>query len=215
MASPIKLRITSSSQRDFTATLRRYAQYSKRDIPTIINTKAFYIARRATVETPAVDASKIREFIGKDGGEIIGKIINKRRGSRGEKGLYGKAMTKAIAVVRAARLRSRAFIKSGWLWAVKDLEPYAEKIGGGPRVDRKAKRIGAAKGSAKPATQGWSVRAQIVNTVTAKWDKEEGAAKIAEPALQRAFDAETQSMKEYIERKQRKAAKEAGIKTKD
>jgi hypothetical protein len=213
MASPIKFRITQSSQREFTATLRKYAEYSKRDTATIVNTKAFYIARRATVETPTAEASKILEFIGRDGGAIIGKIINKRRGARGEKGLYGKDMTKAIDVVRAARLRSRAFIKSGWLWAVKALEPFAEKIGGGPRVDRKAKRIGVAKGSAKPATQGWRVRAQIVNTVTAAWDKQEGAAKIAEPALQRAFDAENQSMKDYIERKQRKAAKEAGIKT--
>lgn len=209
MSNPIKFKV---DMREFTATLRNYTNYSKRDIPTICNTKAFYIARRATVETPAVSAKEIREFIGRDGGEIIGKIINKRRGARGEKGLYGDAMTKAIAVVKAARLRSRAFLKSGWLWAVKILEPLAEKRGA-PKVDRAAKKIGKAKGDAIPATQGWRVSAKILNTVTAAWDKDEGAAKIAEPALQRAFDAETQSMKDYIERKMRGTAKEAGVKT--
>ena len=164
------------------------------------------------METPAVSAAEIRKFIGQDGGAIIGKIINKRRGARGEKGLYGKDMTKAIAVVNAARLKSRAFLKSGWLWAIKTLEPLAEKRGV-PRVDRSAKRIGQAKGSAIPARQGWRVVSKIINTVTSAWDKREGADKIAEPALQRAFNAETQSTKEYIERKQRESARAAGIRT--
>ncbi len=209
MANPIKFRI---DRREFDATLRRYALYSKRDIPTICNTKAFYIARRATVETPAVSAQEIRAFTKQEGGKIIGMIINARRGKRGEKGLYGQAMTQAIALVKAARLKSRAFLKSGWLWAIKKLEPLAEKRGV-PRVDRTAKKIGQAKGDAIPATQGWRVSAKILNTVTAAWDKREGAGKIAEPALQRAFDAETQSMKDYMERKLNQSAKDAGIRT--
>jgi hypothetical protein len=206
--------IQGPDMREFTSTLRKYSLLSSRDPKVICDTKAFYIARRATVETKSVTASEIREFIGRDGGETMGKIINKRRGARGEKGLYGKDMTKAIAVVKAARLRSRAFLKSGWLWAIKALEPFAEKRGA-PRADRTAKLIGQAKGAAVPATQGWRVVSKIINTVTAAWDKREGADKIASPALQRAFDAETQSMKDYIERKLRSSAKEAGIKTKD
>ncbi len=209
MASPIKFKV---DMREFTSTLRKYTLLSKRDVPTICNTKAFYIARRATVETPAVTAQEIRKFIGQNGGETIGKIINKRRGARGEKGLYGQDMTKAIALVRAARLRSRAFLKSGWLWAVKILEPLAERRGI-PKVDRAAKKMGKAKGTAIPATQGWRVASKIINTVTAAWDNEEGAAKYAEPALQRAFNAETQSMKDYIERKQHETAKSAGVRT--
>jgi hypothetical protein len=200
------------NRREFDRTLRQYVELSKRDIPTIVNTKAFYIARRATVETPAVSAEEIRKFIGTDGGAIMGKIINSRRGKRGEKGLYGKEMTKMIATVKAARLRSRAFLKSGWLWAVKQLEPFAEKRGA-PRVDRKAKIIGKAKGRAEPAKQGFRVVAKIINTVTAKWDKRETAASKAEPVLQRAIDFETQSMKDYMERKLKESAHRAGIKT--
>lgn len=198
--------------REFDQTLRKYVQTSPRDIATIVNTKAFYIARRATVETPAVTPQEIREFAARDGGKIMGMLINKRRGLKGEKGLYGDAMAKMIATVKAARLRSRAFLKSGWLWAVKALEPYAEKRGA-PRVDRKARAIGKAKGSAKPAANGWHVEAEIVNKVTAAWDDKDGAAKIAEPALQRAFDFETRSMLDYMERKMKDGAHKAGIKT--
>lgn len=207
--SGVKFRL---DRRDFDRTLRRYIEFSNRDIPTIVNTKAFYIARRATVETPAVSAAEIRAFIGKEDGAVIGRIINKRRGAKGEKGLYGKEMAKMVATVKAARLKARAFLKSGWLWAIKQLEPYAEKPGA-PRVDRSAKAIGMAKGSAIPARQGFRVVAKIINTVTAKWDKRDGAAKIAEPALQKAFDFEEKSMLDYIERKLKKSAGQAGIKT--
>ena len=208
MAKAVSIRF---DHREFDRTLREYTNYSKRDIPTIVNTKAFYIARRATIETPAVSASEIRSFT-KDQ-EVMGKIINKRRGARGEKGLYGKEMSKMVATVKAARLRSRAFLKSGWIWAIKKLEPFAEKIGA-PRQDRAAKAIGKAKGDGIPARGGWSVVSKLINTVTAAWDKREGAAKYAVPALKRAFDFETASMLKYIERKLTASAKKAGIKTK-
>lgn len=204
---------TRLNTREFNRTLVRYSQVSKREWPVIINTKAFYIARRAVVETPAVSAKEVRDFIKRDDGAIIGKIINKRRGKRGEKGLYGDEMAKMVATVRAARLRSRAFLKSGWLWAIKKLEPYAEKAGA-PRIrGTKPKLIGAAKGDAVPARSGWRATAKIVNTVTAAWDKREGAEKYAVPALQRAFAFETQSMKEYMERKLKKLARKEGIRT--
>lgn len=199
-------------RREFDAAIRKYVEYSKRDIPTIVNTKAFYIARRATVETPSVSPAEIREYFNRETGQHLGMMVNARRGKRGDKGLYGKDMAKAIALVKAARLRARAFLKSGWLWAVKDLEPYAEKIGA-PRVDRKAKAVGQAKGKGIRASQGWRVVAKIINTVTAKWDKQDGAAKVAEPALQRAIDFETASTLGYIERKMKASARKAGIKT--
>ncbi len=70
MGKAFSFKIAQSSQREFTSTLRKYSQISKRKPKVICDTKAFYIARRATVETPSVDAGKIREFIGRDGGAI-------------------------------------------------------------------------------------------------------------------------------------------------
>lgn len=204
---------TRLNTKEFERTLKSYMRLSKRDFVSAINTKAYYIARRAVVETPAVKPEEIREFIKRDDGAIIGKIINARRGKRGEKGLYGKEMAQMVATVRAARLRSRAFIKSGWLWAVKTLAPHAEKIGQPRITGPKAKTIGRAKGSAVPARNGWKITAKIINTVTAAWDKREGAAKYAVPALQRAFDFETKSMKDYIARKLTQRAKKEGIRT--
>lgn len=199
-------------RREFDATIRKYAQYNRRDIPTIVNSKAYRVAIRCISETPKVSAEEIREFINQDGGKIIGEIINKQRGARGEKGLYGQAMKKAIAMVRASRLRSRAFLKSGWVWAVKDLAAVAEKRGS-PRMDRSAKAIGQAKGKGIPASQGWRVVARIINTVTAKWDRREGAEKVAVPAAQRSFDAESADMDKYIESHFHDSARKAGIKT--
>jgi hypothetical protein len=39
-------------------------------------------------------------------------------------------MAEAVEALLAIRLKSIAFLKSGWLPAIKRLEPYAEKIGG-------------------------------------------------------------------------------------
>lgn len=197
-------------RRDFDRTLRVYRQYSKRDPETIANTKGFFIARRATVETVRATPQAIRKFIGKDRGRIIGMLINKRRGERGEKGLYGAEMMKEVETVLAARLRSRAFLASGWIPAIKALQPLAEKRGA-PRADRTAKTFGQAKGYAMPARgAGWVAKAIIVNMAAARWDKG-GQAKHGQAALQRAFDFEARSMREYIERKQREAATKAGV----
>ena len=209
MANEIQFKVHDA---EFRSALKKYVQFSRRDIATIVNTKAFYIARRAVAETPAVKAGEIRDFIRRDSGATIGRIINARMKKRGEKGLYGDTMAKMAATVLGARLRSRAFLKSGWLWAVKKLAPYAEKIG--TTSTRGARAIGKAKGDAIPATQGWRVSAKIINTVSAAWDKREGAAEVAVPALQRAIDFESKSMLEYVERKLNQSAGLAGIRTK-
>lgn len=206
----------SVDDREFTKTLARYRAYcTSRTLPEIINTKAFFIARRAVVETPKAATKEIRKFIDARGGEIVGKIINKRRGARGEKGLYGEAMTVAIGLVKAARLRSVAFLKSGWLPAIKVLEKRVEMKWrrGAARNDKAAKIVGRDKGEATPARQGWKVFAEIVNAANANRDTRTALIKEGFPALQRAFAHEVRSMKEYIEKKMREDAKIVGIKT--
>ena len=67
MASGMTFRVTAASQAEMDSVLRRYSALSKRDSATIVNTKAFYIARRAVVETPKANLSEIRRFAGYKG----------------------------------------------------------------------------------------------------------------------------------------------------
>jgi len=212
MAEGLTMRI---NRREFDATLRKYVGISKREIPDIINTKAFFIGRRAVVETIKADAKDIRDFIRRDSGAIIGMLVNKRRGDRGEPGLYGKLMAEAVAVILAARLKSRAFFKSGWLPGIKTLEAHVDYKyrRGAARKDRNAAVVGQAKGRAVPARSGWRVQALIENSASSDHDKKEALIKYGEPALQRAFDFETRSMLDYIARRLNDAAQRSGVRT--
>jgi hypothetical protein len=212
MARGITFRV---DRREFDKTLKVYREYSKRDVATICNTKAFYIARRATVETQKSTKSKIRQDLlqeGRLGAPIAALIVNARRGAIGAKGLFGKAMRAAVnELIKARKVASLA---SGWIPAIKAFEPLAEKRGA-PRQAAQAKLTGdpSRKGYGKPAKEGWVSKAVLANLMTAKWDTRESAGFVATPALQRAFDAEEASMKAYIERKLNESAKKAGIKT--
>lgn len=212
MANPVKFKL---NLRGFNSALSRYELLTKRDAAVIVNTKAFYIARAALAYTPKADSSAIRRFFGRGNGEVVGKIINKRRGERGEKGLYGKSMQDAALMMRAARLRSVAFLKSGWLPAIKTLAKLAEKPSRAVRLDRSAKEIGRPKGSAIPAsgtTSAIYAHAIITNLADARHDDKHALETIGGPALQRAVDHEEASMREYIERKLVESAHESGFK---
>lgn len=80
-------------------------------------------------------------------------------------------------------------------------------------MDRVAEQVGSEKGSATPATSGvWSVKATIENAAGDNRENHGALVKYGAPALQRAFDAESASMREYIEKKMRESATKAGIK---
>jgi len=230
--SALSFRINTT---EFDATMRRYKDFSKRDPKKICDTKAFFIARRAALETPKAAAASIKQDLGRiivKKRQAVGMslktvkrfsrfglevqvplaalIINKRRG-KGE-GLYGAAMTEAIHAMLAARMRSIAFLKSGWLPAIRKLVGLAD-MRGAPRQDRSAVQLGTDRGYAIPASEVWRAKTTIANSADAKHDKKEALYKYGEPALQRAFDSETASMLEYMERKMRQTAQAAGVRT--
>lgn len=228
MAKGVTFKVDTS---EFTRTLREYRKYSKRTLPVIVNTKAMFIARHAILETPKADKAKIErelgEFVSVNGSKkkqlllAIGKkhdaplaalIINARRGREGRPGLYGAKMAAAVRVFVAARIRSISFLKSGWLPAIKTLLPFSDRRGG-PRQEKGVKQIGQPKGYGKPAREGWNVVAEIANTASDNKNNRGALWKYGGPALQRAFNAEAASMREYIEKKMREAAKQSGIKT--
>lgn len=205
--------------REFKRTLAKYATVSKRSIPEIVNTKAFFVARRAVVETEKADSAKVRRFFNKGTQEIVGKIINARRGKAGKKGLYGDAMVEAQMMMKATRLRSIAFIKSGWLPAIKTLEKLVKYKRGAAKSEEgkatgRATIVGNPKGKAKPAVGGgWTAKAIITNLADARHDTRKALLEKGGAALQKAIQFETDSMKEYILNKMRQDAHEAGIKT--
>ena len=202
--------------REFNETLSRYLKISRRTEEEIVNTKAYFIARRAVVETIKADKGKIRAFFDAKTQKIVGMIINKARGKRGEKGLYGDEMAEAQAAMKAARLRAVGFMKSGFIWAIKKLEPYVKSRRGAARSEAgSAKIYGRPKGDAVPAKQSRFVVVAIVRhfAESKRSTTPEPGEKFVKPALQRAIDFESASMQKYIEDKMRTAANESGIKT--
>lgn len=197
-------------QSKFDAVLRQYLKVCTRDLVVAINTKAFYVARGATRFTPKADKLKIQSAMLQPVilkrknetyayGPLAAGIINKRRGEKGQPGLQGRAMAEAMMKFMKARGRSVAFIKSGWLPAIRKLEPLADRRGA-PSLDRSAKQLGRDRGSARPAVGGGGdqIVAQIINEAIARHDRTDALAKYGRKGLSQAFEDELNSMLDYI-----------------
>lgn len=209
--------------------MREYLKVTSRNLQLAINTKAFFIARKAIWFTHKADSYRIKAQLGqfvsvnrinKKGkiskrrelnlvkgtqhdAPLAALIINARRGKAGQPGLYGKKMTGAIKEMLAARARSVAFLKAGWLPAVKILAPHADAKGQ-PPVDKGAKQIGRPKGTGSPARAVIKMVAKIVNHATTRRDTNGALLKWGARGLDRAFQDETRSIMQYLEDKIRK-----------
>jgi len=218
---------TTWDQSKFNETLAEYSHWTKRTHKQIVDTKAYYVARKALWFTTKADSFKIKHQLGgfimvarvnkkgktvnrrqvqlvmgtKVDAPLAALIINKRRGKAGEPGLQGARMARAVRELLAARMRSIAFYKSGWLPAIKLLAPLADRKGE-PQTDRAAKQVGRPKGDATPATEGENPAATIVNMAgSARGDTKGAFMKYAGEGLQIAMADEQSSMDEYIEQK--------------
>lgn len=181
MANRIKFKVDT---RQFMATLRTYTEHTRRDIPTICNTKAFYIARRATIETPKADKAKVLEELrgSRIKNTVTKKGITKQTkytlaqliiiARRAQKGLSTKKVDikDDVKAFIAGRLKSIAFLKAGWIPSIKRLEPLAAKIGAQPPRSSKGNsgiQYGSAKGNATPASSTKAI-ATITNDALPK-----------------------------------------------
>jgi hypothetical protein len=220
--------------REFDRTLRQYMEHSKRDWAQIFNTKGYFIARRATTETPKANAAKIRALrerriigtglkFGKNGPRKVtvrdplstsraALILQARRRAAGQPGYTAKELPAAVKKFIGARLRSIGYLKSGWIPAIKKLEPLAD-VRAKPRVDNSGKVFKQPKGGAKPARNLWRTTCQIFNAAVTKKSGDEGLRKFGQAGLQAAFAAELVSMKDYVERKLAARAKRLAIRT--
>ena len=242
MPSPVNIKV---NDKEFRQTLRQYIQVSRRTIPEIVNSKAYFIARRAIYETPKANKLAIGKSLSKlllslkttaKGGKMVLKtvtrygrlgqtsqvplaalLVNWQRGQRGKPGLYGEKMKAAVEHFILNRQRTIAFIRSGWLPAVKILAPFVKSKKGAAPNDPETKQHGRQKGGAVPAREGFRVAARIENAIAAggKNAEHHGEAvnKYAIPALQRAFANEEASMRQYMEDKLKESAHSVGIRT--
>lgn len=215
-------------QTRFDDTLARYMEVTSRSVTQVVNTKAWYIARKAIWFTEKADRGKIESSLGRmvmvnrltKSGKTVRRrqlelvqsertqaplaalIINSRLGKKNLPGLYGRAMDAAIRDLLSSRYRSIGFIKSGWLPSVQKLGPLADKGGAAPQIDTAARRFGLEKGYAEPAEPGWAPSAAIINEAVARHDAGGAAlSRVGSKGLQMAFDDEAASMEDYIRRK--------------
>jgi len=222
----------SVNTHEFATTLKRYMALSRRGPADIINRKAFFIARGACRLTPKADKAQIKT--------TLGRIIKKKTGARTL--VLAKAadrdMSLAEAIIRArfyraglpqpskekigelieglinSRMRSIAFLKSGWLPAIRSLDALVSNKRGAPALDKAAVQVGQPKGGATAAKEGWRVSATIYNAAQSRHDKRQALFNYARPALEEAVQNEVASMVKWMEERLRGDAHRAGIKTK-
>jgi hypothetical protein len=204
--------------------------HSKRDWRQVFDTKGFFIARRATVDTKKASAAEIRKLreraiigTGTKAGKQIkvrdtlastqaARILQASLRKAGKPAIRVRDLPAAVRSFIGARLRSIAYLKSGWIPAIKTLEPLAD-VARKPRMDNSGKVFKLPKGGAKPARNLWRTSCEIFNAAVTRKSADQGLVRYGRPGLQAAFDAEVRSMKDYIERKMTARAKSLGIRT--
>jgi hypothetical protein len=232
----------------FDRALRQYMGVTTRTLLDVLNKKAYFVARRALFETPATSKETITSSLGTvirskkgvklrnlamthislDNSEapraaLIINSLRKAKSEGGQGGLYGAAMTDAIALLISARNKSRAYLKSGWLPALKILRTsFTGSTAGAAPMDRTVVQFGGGHGTAEPAKPGMVCTAKIENsanpdtisrsTMHAPTHNPDALVKFGGPALQRAFDKETADMLAEVARRQYEAARAIGIK---
>lgn len=213
-------------QRQFDRALNACIQTSNRTAENVVNGHALRVAFGAQKFTPKADASKIgrelseltemferqksgrtikRKILASNQAPIAALLVNKERGRRGEKGLYGSDMKYAVAHFIGFRKRSVAFLKSGWTPVIKILMravPSKYRPGVMPQAENEVK--GLPNGSVILATIE-KCACTISNDVGTRGPKSiehnEALMKYGRPALQRAFDVETQQMIQHLKEK--------------
>jgi len=211
-------------QSEFDAALKDYIAVSRHTAAEIINRKAFFIARKALWFTVKSDPGEIRSRLNRSitverttasgrtelsTGPFGAILINSRLGKKGEPGLSGPAMREALVRLIAARVRSVAFLKAGWLPAIRILDRIVNDKEGAAPFPPEANRMAWSPkqiGDAVPAKPGDLPFATIVNAAIAEHDKKGALQIYGSRALDTAFYDEAASMTEETARRLQKDA---------
>jgi hypothetical protein len=179
--------------------ITRAARDSSRTLSEILNRKLLYICRAAIRHTLKASREVIKDLINR--GQLLPRIINKRRSAEGLPALNEDQMTKEEKREIGRRLRSVGFIAHSWGWAVAQIIPYVRQ------AVVNIQKGGSIKGGARPAP---SVGTYTNRTIVASaWNDVEGGKEesalvtaIKQEGLQKAINEETESTWEHIVEKE-------------
>lgn len=129
------------------------------------------------------------------------KAQNRRlRGLKTDEGKAWRAFVKeTMNRMIGGRKASTHFIKAGWVGALAKL---AQALGGkyaARSVGSGIKARGALKGSAIPATPGWSPTVTIMDTAQSRSEHNDGLIRHGLPALEQALENERVKMQAYVD----------------
>ncbi len=236
--------------KEFNATLRRAIQESSRAAPDVVNGHAMAVALNAVKYTERANRDQIAQQLGQVGTQLnytkkgdrlrkgraargnailrddsfAARIVNARRREHAgvDYMLWGDTLKEAARKLIKARQQSVNFIRSGWLWAVRDLASYVRGRGGIRSAERDVKIVGSRKGRALAAKSVGGVFgsgrfvATIENTsLIASGGKHQNKGHhnpmpIAEKGLAIALAVERANMEAHLAKKMKDAMKKAG-----
>ncbi len=204
------------SMQEFNRAAELCVQRSERTYDKFINSRALHVAKKAIEDTEKASADKIvfelahnvaaKSRISRKTGKrkitrtydlseqsLAARIVNARLVARGEKTIWGAELVRKAKRMIGGRTKAVAFIKSGWIYAVRTL---GAAVGGGAGVLGATRMSGQAKGYAKPARRAINsvVTAEIANTALLS---EDARSRVAVKGLAKAFDRERKEMLEH------------------
>jgi hypothetical protein len=137
-------------------------------------------------------------------------IILKRRFKRGDGWADPRSseVQNEVKKMIAARNKSVAYIKSGWVPAIRELAKYAKATG--TPADSSAQQVGKPKGHAEPAinVSGDQHICKIINEAFATRDKKNAFYRVGSAGLMKALDDERKDMEREIAKAMQPAADE-------
>lgn len=199
---------------EFQRDLRRLAATTSRTLPEFLNSRGYTIARRAMDATRRASRTAI-EALGVAAYRLIRSrktgllrrgrpiyepharalaIVASRERARGRLENLPQAELRARAEkLIGARLRSIAFLASGWIPALRKLDRYGAK---GIATD--ARQKGSPKGRAIRAVNGWNPFVQIENNATPEGGNRGPAEAEMTAALRTSMAAEHAEMRQRL-----------------
>lgn len=190
---------------EFNRTLSKYMGASKKTLPEIVNTKAFFSAQGAMKKTRQADKKDIRRWV-KDWNQSAATIIKSYKLKRGK-------FTRAEYIKKMVKYRTTrvGYLQAGWISALKVLgriirmKPFLKGMGK-QKGKFKGKVIAGKRNSINP-------QCTIINSTGFTGSQARALKKYGEPALRAALAAESASMKQYVEKKMREAGRKVGVRS--
>jgi hypothetical protein len=225
---PIIRRLARDQERQPNSGPKRIAVASKRTIPEVINTRAYFVSKKARDLTPVGSRDAIENALGVSGyalnytkkgdrlkkhskgaalfsGGNIYALVNYWRKKKGGGPVSRSEMAAAAQKFLTRRLRAVGSLKNGWSGAVGKLAAAAHQTftREGPSV-----KMG---GRATPAKPGWDAKVEFEyrEAISSGQSGRHIDVRVVS-ALDRAFADEQKEMVPHLEEKMTKAMKEAG-----